>query len=135
MSYRNTFIQIAPDSLALSGVVPVSDRKPAPIHVIQYELLSQNPYCCTHEDLVFEVYVRRQGFSSEELAVHRTAIWDELSQKGHPCLRASALTKQYGWGAHYNQEGKIALYAVDSDEYRQFVTTCPNLLTALKSKR
>ena len=135
MSYRDTFIQIAPDSMAISGVVPVSDRKPVPIHIIQYELLSQHPYCYTHEDLVFEVYVRRQGFSSEELAAHGTEIRGELFQKGHPCLRASALTKQYGWGAHYNHEGKIALYAVDSDEYRQFVATCPNLLTALKRKR
>jgi hypothetical protein len=31
------------------------------------------------------------------------------------------LPKKYGWGIHFNSEGKMALYPVDSPEYRRFV--------------
>lgn len=41
--------------------------------------------------------------------------------KGQACLRASPLTKRYGWGIHSNEEGKIAIYGADTEEYRQFV--------------
>ncbi len=135
MSYIETFIQIAPDSDATEGIVPVSKRQPMPIHIIQYELLTAQPYHYTHEELVFAVYVRRQGFTPEELATRRAELWAELFQKGHPCLRASALTKKYGWGAHYNAEGKIALYGVETDDYQRLVKTCPTVLNALRSKR
>ncbi|WP_342481620.1 DUF6157 family protein [Paenibacillus sp. FSL L8-0340] len=38
-------------------------------------------------------------------------IWGALFSKSNPCLRASMLSKRYGWGMHFNDEGKIALYA------------------------
>ena len=34
----------------------------------------------------------------------------------------SALAKRYGWGIHNNAEGKIALVAVESPEYKQLVS-------------
>jgi predicted DNA-binding transcriptional regulator YafY len=40
--------------------------------------------------------------------------------KGQACLRASALTKRYGWGTHHDGEGKVALYAVESEAYKQY---------------
>lgn len=135
LTYTETFIQIAPDSEAAASVVPESNRTPKPTHIIQYELLSQKPYHYTHDDLVFAVYVIRQGISDEELEERGEQIRAEFFQKGHPCLRASALTKKYGWGAHYDLDGKIALYAVDSEEYKHFAATCPNQLKALRSKR
>lgn len=39
----------------------------------------------------------------------------------YACVRASPLTKKYGWGVHYDGQGKIAIHAVDSQEYRRFV--------------
>jgi hypothetical protein len=33
----------------------------------------------------------------------------------------SALAKRYGWGIHNNAEGKIALIAVESPEYKQLL--------------
>lgn len=135
MVYTNTFIQIAPDSEAVSGIIPESNRKTTPIHVIEFQLLSQQPYQFDHESLIFEVYLIRQAISDEERAAHGDEIWAELFHKEHPCLRASALTKRYGWGAHYDENGKIALYAVDSAEYKQLVETCPTQLFAMRSKR
>lgn len=138
MTYIDTFIQIAPDSTAEEGITPQAKGDKTPAHVIQYELLMANPYCYTHEDLVFEVYIRKQGISEAELAERGPQIREELFQKGHPCLRASALTKKYGWGAHYNSEGRIALYPVESETYQHFVEMLQGtrqLLYAMRSKR
>ncbi|MCH5598813.1 DUF6157 family protein [Niabella ginsengisoli] len=36
-------------------------------------------------------------------------------------MRASPLTKRYGFGVHANSEGKIALYGVGSKEYSKLI--------------
>ena len=36
-------------------------------------------------------------------------------------MRASPLTKKYGCDAHYDENGKIAIYPVESAEYQRFV--------------
>ncbi|MCP4429329.1 MAG: hypothetical protein GY803_33010 [Chloroflexi bacterium] len=139
MSYTNTFIQVSEDCPTSSGIVPVAKSKRTPIHLIQYELLSQNPYTYDHRELIFEVHVRRSGISQDELSNRRAEIWDDLFQKGHPCLRVSALTKRYGWGAHYDENGKIALYAMEAERYQQIIQAEEDgktkLLTAFRNKR
>ena len=66
----------------------------------------------------------RQG-DAGNLAVDELAP-DEIAQlrsdffaKGQPCLRASPLTKSHGWGVHFDAEGRAALVAMESDEYRR----------------
>ena len=136
MSYKSTFIQIAEDCPATESIVPQAKGNSMPIHLIQYNLLSKEPYTYSHEELVFAVYVARQGISDVELAEKRDELWANLFQKGHPCLRASALTKRYGWGAHYNEEGKIALYGMETEAYQDFVQSDDvKLLRAMRSKR
>jgi hypothetical protein len=121
VSYTSTFIQVAADCPAKTSEVPVAKREAVPAHVVQYELLTTHPYRYGHEDLVYEVYVRQKGIPAAVLATDAEAIRAELFSKGHPCLRASSLTKRYGFGAHYNEAGKIALYPVESPEYGQFL--------------
>ena len=41
--------------------------------------------------------------------------------KGHPHLRVSALAKRYGWGIHNDAEGKVALVAVESRDYKRLL--------------
>jgi hypothetical protein len=41
--------------------------------------------------------------------------------KGHPHFRVSALAKRYGWGIHNDAEGKVALIAVESPDYKRLV--------------
>ena len=139
MTYTNTFIRVSEDCPVSDGVIPIAKGKRTPIHVFQYELLSQNPYTYNHQELIFEVHVRRTGIPPDERHNRKTEIWDNLFQKGHPCLRASALTKRYGWGAHYDENGCIALYAMESEQYKQFIQAAEagtiKLLTALRSKR
>lgn len=135
MSYRNTFIQVAADCPVDHGVVPVAKGDRKPIHVLQYELLSNNPYTYTHEDLLFEVYIRHQSISEDVLQERSEEIWAKLFQKKHPCLRASLLPKKYGWGVHFDQEGKIALYALESVEYQHLMQAGSDGIAQLKAMR
>ncbi len=135
MSYKETFITIAPDCPVNHSEVPVSNRAKKPAHLIQYELLTEYPYQFNHEELVFEVYLRKEGLEGATTS-ERKELWKQLFSKGHPCLRASALTKRYGFGAHYNEQGKIALYPMESMEYETFVNDkAYKKLAGMKSKR
>lgn len=136
MSYQDTFIQVADDCPVETAVIPTLRGKSKSIHLIQYELLSKNPYQFDHEALIFEVYVQRNNISETDLAKRREELWNTLFKKEHPCMRASALKKKYGWGAHYDAEGKIALYGMDSVDYHTFLKdeNCKQLM-AMRSKR
>ncbi len=49
------------------------------------------------------------------------------------CFRASPLVKNYGWGIHYNDQGKIAIYDVKSEIYNQLLNQ--DKITKLKGMR
>jgi hypothetical protein len=133
VSYRDTFILVAADCPAVSGIVPVSKNGSKPMHLIQYELLAQKPYTYTHEQLLFEVHIRHKGIAEDESGTRLAAAREELFQKKHPCLRASMLPKKYGWGVHYDEQGRIALYGMESREYQQF--TQSDKVAQLKAMR
>jgi hypothetical protein len=138
MSYTDAFIQVAPDCPATTGEIPATKGEKQTVAVIQYELLSRHPYRFTQEELYFEVHVRRQGIAPAEVARRRAAIWQELFGKPQACLRTSPLPKRYGWGVHYDQAGRIAIWAVDSPEYARFTRRkngSPKLYFAMRSKR
>ncbi|MFC4619506.1 DUF6157 family protein [Camelliibacillus cellulosilyticus] len=131
MSYKNTFIKVAPDCPVTKAVVPESKREKKPIHQIHYEMLSNNPYKYTHEALIFEADVQHKGIAPENIEAHRKAFF----QKKHPCLRASQLPKKYGWGIHYDAEGKIALYGMETEAYQKFSQSDLQILYAMRSSR
>ena len=61
---------------------------------------------------------------------------EKFLSKGHPHLRVSALAKRYGWGMHNNAEGKIALIAVESPEYKRLMKDPRTAkIKAFRSKR
>lgn len=121
MNPVNQFIEIAPDSPTWTSIVPQDKTEKRTIASIEYELLSANPYCYTLDELQFAVNALRNQISEDELQAQRRALWDAFFAKPHACMRASALTKKYGWGVHYDEQGKIALYVVESKEYQRFV--------------
>lgn len=134
----NTFIQVAPDSTATKAVIPEVRDRHKTIQVIQYELLSTQPYSLTLENLIFEVFVKRNQISSADLELDKTTIWTELFSKPHPCMRASMLPKKYGWGVHYNAAGKIGLHRMESVSYQQlsaFGEGVQKVEFAMRSKR
>ena len=136
MSYTNTLVKVATDCPVNKSEIPVARKSAKPAHVIQYELLTQNPYSFGHEELIYEVFIRQKEIPAEILETDAEKIKQELFSKGHPCMRASALTKRYGWGAHYDQEGKIAIYPQESETYQQFMASdAIKKVPAMRSKR
>ncbi|MFA6015818.1 MAG: DUF6157 family protein [Gallionellaceae bacterium] len=117
----NQFIEIAPDSPTQHALVPQPKKGKATIATIEYGLLGGKPYGYTLEELKFATHLQHKQISPAEVAAHREQLWDDYFAKPCACMRASPLTKQYGWGAHYDANGKIALYAAESEEYRRFV--------------
>ncbi|WP_334073628.1 MULTISPECIES: DUF6157 family protein [Paenibacillus] len=138
MSYQNTFILISSDCPVQEGIEPISRKESKPVHVIQYELLTANPYKYNYDELLFETHVRHKGISDSMLLERRQEFREALFAKKHACMRASALPKRYGWGVHYDAEGKMAIYGADSPQYRAFAETGREdiqLLLAMRSRR
>jgi hypothetical protein len=117
MNYYDTLIEVADDCPVSEAQVPQARGAKKTKPVVEYEMLAKHPYKYTEEDIAFETYAVLQDIPK--------AIWPKERQKflskGHPHLRVSALPKRYGWGIHNNAEGKIALIAVESPEYKQLM--------------
>lgn len=131
-NYYDTFIQVAEDCPVSEAILPKAKGESRTIPVIQYEMLSNHPYRFTQEDVLFEVFAERNQISEQE----RAAAREKFFSKGQPCLRTSSLGKRYGWGIHHDPQGKVAIYAVESEEYVKLmndrgITQCK----AMRSKR
>jgi hypothetical protein len=106
------------------------------IPAIEYELLSKKPYFYTQEELQFAVYLEREGISSARAKTNRKQLWAQFFSKPRPCLRGSSLPKKYGWGLHFDKDGKIALVAVGSAAYKKFCNSNDlKRMPAFRSKR
>ena len=112
-NYRNTLILVSADSKATTGLEPA---KPGSIADLQLSLVRDRPYQLTSDDLLFQVHVIRNEIPEERREAAREAFF--ASPKA--CLRASPLVKQFGWGIHHDDAERIAVYAVNSDEYHEF---------------
>jgi len=120
MTYINSFITASEDSGTFHSVVPQPHGERIPLHLIQYNLLVHHPYYYDHNSLIFEVYLIQKGKSADMAQDERKQLWDELFSKNHPCMRNSLLVTKYGFGVHYNHDGKMALYPIESNEYKQW---------------
>lgn len=130
------FIEIAPDSPTQKSVVPQDKGDKRSIATIEYALLSSKPYAYTLAELKFATHVQHKQIPAAELEVHRKQIWDDYFAKPYACMRASPLTKRYGWGVHYDEQGRIAIYPVESQEYQRFVKDASiKKFSAMRSKR
>jgi hypothetical protein len=117
MNYYDTLIEVADDCPATEAQVPQARGAKKTKAVVEHELLAKHPYTYTEEDIAFQVYAVLHDIPE--------AIWPterkKFLSKGHPHLRVSPLAKRHGWGIHNNAEGKIALIAVESPEYKQLL--------------
>ncbi len=116
-NYYNTFIEIAEDCKHDSGVIPPIKDEKKTIANLQFEILFEHPYKYSSDEVLFAVFARRKGFLQEELEEEKKHYFS----KGQPCFRASPLSKSYGWGVHSNSDGKIAIYGVETDEYKNLL--------------
>ena len=128
-NYTNTLIEIAEDCPATEGEVPPMKGDKKSVANLQFEMLHTHPYKSTSDDVLFAVFAERKGIPEEDLAEQRALFF----AKGQPCFRASPLTKRYGWGAHSNAEGKMALFGVETEAYQAMVAN--NAIVKKKAMR
>ena len=131
-NYHNCFIEIAEDCPAKKGEIPPEKKSGKTIAAVQYEMLSNNPYKYTSDEILFQCYLTRQENPGNDV----TKLKEQFFSKGQACFRASPLTKLYGWGIHYNDDGKMALYGCESPEYKAFLKNKSlKILKAIRSKK
>ena len=117
----NTFISVADDCPVFMAETPPK-REPKSIPQIEYEMLIDNPYKYTSDDVLYAANGERRGMGR-----------DDYFARIQPDFRLSPLVKRYGWGVHIDESGKIALYALGSGEYEMFASDTS--LTQLKGNR
>lgn len=136
-NYYETLILVAADCPVNQGTEPANTRPRPTIAEIEYELLSRRPYHWTQEEFLFEVHLRRGGITPRSKA-QREVLKNEFYEKSRACLRASPLPKRFGWGLHFDHQGRIALQAMEGNEYRSLATggrADVKLLPAMRNKR
>src|SRR5438477_13210015 len=117
MNYYDTLIEVADDCPTARGQVPQARGGKKTKAVAECDLLVKHPYTYTEEDIAFEVYAVLHDIPKASWPKER----EKFLSKGHPHLRVSPLAKRYGWGLHNNADGKIALLALESPEYKRLL--------------
>lgn len=135
LNYYQTLIAVADDCPVTRSVVPEDRNGQRTVAAVQYELLADSPYVYTQEDVLFLTWLRRQeavGRSEAEVAELRRQFFS----KPQACLRSSPLPKRYGWGLHFNEQGRVALSPMESARYAELrAGGTVKVLKALRSKR
>ena len=119
LNYFKTFIRVSTDCPVKRSVAPVIKGERVSVAFLEFSLLSSAPYVYTQEDLLFLVHVRRQGISRSLLELKHETLWTDFFSRSRACLRTSPLPKKYGWGIHFDEDGKIALVPMESEEYQK----------------
>ena len=116
-NYFDTLIEIAEDCPVMAGEIPPVKGDKKSVATMLFEMLGGHPYEYTSDDVLFAVWAARKNVPEDELEAQRHLYFS----KGQPCFRAAPLGKRYGWGVHSNAEGKIAIYGVETEAYKQLV--------------
>ncbi|PRX71960.1 hypothetical protein B0G52_107159 [Cohnella sp. SGD-V74] len=116
-NYYDTFITVAPDCSAERGIIPPEKKSGRTKPSIEYDLVANNPYKYTQEELLFQTHVLHKEIPQEELEAREAELRAEFFSKPTACLRASMLPKKYGWGLHFDSQGRLALVPRETAEY------------------
>ncbi len=131
MAYTNTFITVAEDCPTTAAQNPARGNDTQTRAEIEFDLLKGNPYTHTHLEFTHLVHTRHKEQSGD-----MPKTYDDFHAKGQPCMRASVLVKRFGWGAHYDAKGRIAIYGLDSADYVNFCDDSETkLLKGMRNKR
>ncbi len=131
MSHADTFIPVADDCPATTALPPPAGRAVPSRALLEFELLQGAPCSLDHDALNHEIHCRQRAAVGDAPLAR-----DKFLAKGHPCLRASSLTRRYGWGAHYDTQGKIAIFPMESSAYSALANDNPTRkLKAMRNKR
>ena len=115
-NYINTFIEVAEDCPVKLAEVPAQKGEAKSVANLHFEMVEAHPYQFTSDDVIFKTFAVKNNLESN-LENER----NQFFSKGQACMRCSPLTKRYGWGVHSNEEGKIAIFPRESEEYERFL--------------
>lgn len=131
-NYFETFIEVAPDTKATKGIAPIGRGNKKTVAEMQYEMMAPNPYKFTSDEILFQVFAMRNDLTEKEYNQAR----QDFFSKGQPCLRTSPLAKTNGFGFHFNKSGKVALVAMETEAYQQFLSdSALKKVSAMRSSR
>jgi len=129
-NYYNTFISVSEDCPVFESEIPKLRGESKSLAVLQFEMISQNPYRFTSDEVLFSIHAVRNNLSQSE------SEKEKFFSKGQACFRASPLVKRYGWGIHFDENGKMAVYNLDSPEYQKLKSDeSLKQLAGIRSKR
>ena len=115
-NYNNTFIEVAQDCPVTCAEVPPVKGQQTVAH-LQFTLIHEHPYKYTSDDVIFITHATRLGIPKTNWKEER----EKFFSKGQACLRSSPLAKRYGWGIHYDAAEKVAIYAIESPDYKNLM--------------
>lgn len=131
-NYYNTFITVADDCLRLTGIIPPQKTDHKTIARLQYDILIHNPYKYSSDEVLFRIFAERNKIPKPAVNAARK----EFFSKGQACFRASPLPKQFGWGIHSDETGKIAIYGVETETYQKLINERSiNKVKAMRNSR
>ena len=132
----NTFIRAAEDCPARIGEEPPLRAGKPTVACLQYGMIAKAPYKYTSDDVIFATSAPGRELNANTTNAQKRAAREAFFSRGQACMRASSLGKRFGWGVHADSEGRIAVYAVDSERY-QALARDPKLaqVRAMRSKR
>lgn len=115
-NYKSTFIAIAEDCSKDASAVPNSSPdKAKSIAALQYDMITNNPSKFTSDEVLFAIHCERKDITESQ----KNAEKEQFFSKGQPCFRASPLAKTYGFGFHFDEESKVTLIPMESEEYEK----------------
>jgi len=112
-NYADVFYNCFEDTKTLSSKTP----KPGTIAYLQYQLITENPYQFTSDEIMFKVHAMRTPGVKE----NSQKDYLEFFSTPKACFRSSPLVKSHGFGIHFNSKGKAAIYGMETKEYAAFL--------------
>lgn len=102
-------------------------------HRSRADLVHDEPYAHDQNDVLFAASIRNR---SDLDADERASLRDSWFARSQACFRASPLPRTHGWGVHCDEQGRIAVYGVETEGYRRLAAD-PSLTQtrALRSTR
>lgn len=130
-NYTNTFICVAEDCKKTeSEIPPLKLDKPKSIARMQFEMITENPFQFTSDDIIFQIHCERKGINQTD------EERDSFFSKGQPCFRSSPLAKTYGWGIHYDEQSRVGLVAINDEKYASLSNSSElAIVKAMRSSR
>ena len=117
-NYRSTFISVSDDTKATEGVEPPAGRgKKMTEAQMHHELTREEAYFHNQEQVLFKTYLNSKGIDPET-EEEGGDLWNKFFETPQSCLRESPLAQKYGWGFHFNQDGLVAAWPMESAKYR-----------------